>query len=149
MRVDVRRFRRTSVVNLLRTWRSLKGTARHAIKGEVRPGLPKEDMEYLCRRMVECAEGKGGEVSARARSAELGSFYLQLNKKGKERFLKMMGRVFTLEKDRVIAQLETLKNAKDEQHRNRYRIYRPILLRNPRGFRRFITGRIAFSRSII
>jgi len=114
MRVDVRRFRRTSVVNLLRTWRSLKGTARHAIKGEVRPGLPKEDMEYLRRRMVECVEGKGGEVSARARSAELGSIYLQLNKKGKERFLKMMGREFTLEKDRVIAQLETLKNAKDE-----------------------------------
>ena len=117
MRVDVTRFRRTSVVNMLRTWRSLKSTARHAIKGKVHPDLPKEDMEYLRRRMVECVEGRGGEVSARARSAELGSIYLHLNKNGKERFLKIMARDFTLENDRVIAQLEAFKSAKNEHDR--------------------------------
>ena len=114
MHVDVTRLRRTSVVNLLRKWRSIKGTARHAIKGKVHADLPKEDLEYLRRRMVECVDGKGGEVSARARSAELGSIYLQLNNNGRERFLKMMAREFKLESERVIPQLELFKNAKNE-----------------------------------
>ncbi|SPD71732.1 Malonyl-CoA decarboxylase [uncultured Desulfobacterium sp.] len=117
MRIDVTRFRRASIVNLMRTWRGLKGTARHAIKGKVDAELPKEDMEYLHRRMIECVEGKGGEVSARARSAELGHIYMHLNKKGRERFLKMLGRDFNLENERVISHLERFKNARSEQER--------------------------------
>ena len=117
MRNAVTWFRRASIVNLMRTWRGLKSTARHAIKGEVHPDLPKEDMEYLHRRMTECVEGKGGEVSARARSAELGHIYMHLNKKGKDRFLKMLGRDFNLENDRVIAHLKKFKDARNEQER--------------------------------
>jgi len=117
MRNAVTWFRRASIVNLMRTWRGLKSTARHAIKGEVHPDLPKEDMEYLHRRMTECVEGKGGEVSARARSAELGHIYMHLNKKGKDRFLKMLGRDFNLEDDRVIAHLKKFKGARNEQER--------------------------------
>ena len=132
MRMDVTRFRRTSVVNLLRTWRSLKSKARHAIKGEVHPDLLKEDIEYLRRRMIECVEGRGGEVSARARSAELGSIYLQLNKTGKGRFLKMMGHEFRIENAQVIAQLEAFKNAKNEHARLAAEHALRIALNSPR-----------------
>jgi malonyl-CoA decarboxylase len=117
MRLAVTRFRRASIVNMVRTWRGLKSTARHVIKGEVHPDLPQEDMDYLHRKMTECVEGKGGEVSARVRSAELGHQYMNLNKKGKERFLKMLGRDFNLEDDRVIAHLDAFKNAKSERER--------------------------------
>ena len=117
MRMDITRLRRTSVVNMLRTWRSLKGTARHAIKRKVHSDLPKEDMEYLKKRMVKCVEGKGGEVSARTRSAELGIIYLQLNKVGKERFLKTMAREFVLKDEPLIELLEVFKNAKNEHER--------------------------------
>jgi malonyl-CoA decarboxylase len=117
MRMDITRFRRTSVVNMLRAWRSVKGTARHAIKGKVHPDLPKEDMEYLKKRMIECVDGKGGDVSARAHSAELGIIYLQLNISGKERFLKTMAREFALENEPLIELLEVFKNAKNEHER--------------------------------
>lgn len=117
MRVDSTRFRRASIVNVMRTWRGLKSTARHAIRGEVHPDLPKEDMDYLHKRMVECVEGKGGEVSARTRSAELGHIYLNLNQKGKEGFLKKLARDFDLETDRVTAQFEKLESSKDESTR--------------------------------
>jgi malonyl-CoA decarboxylase len=115
MRVDSTRLRRASIVNLTRTWRGLKSTARHAFKGEVHPDLPKEDMDYLQRRMIECAEGKGGEVSARLRSTELGHIYLSLNQKGRERFLKILAREFSLDRERVLEQFEIFRNAKDEE----------------------------------
>jgi len=117
MREAATRFRRTSVVNLVRTWRGLISTARHAIKGNVHPDLPKEDIDYLHRRMVECVEGKGGDVSTRVRSAELGHIYLRLSNKGKERFLKKLARDFKLESDLLVAQLETFKSAKNEKER--------------------------------
>ncbi len=117
MRVGVTRFRRASIVNFVRTWRGLKSTARRAIRGELHPDLPKEDIDYLHRRMLECVEGKGGEVSARARSAELGHVYLLLNEKGKERFLKKLARDFALDHDRMRPLLQAFSDAETEQDR--------------------------------
>ena len=117
MREAVTRFRRSSIINFVRTWRGLKSSARHAIKGKVHPGLPKEDMPYLHKRMVECVEGMGGEVSARVRSAELGNIYLNLNRQGRERFLKKLSRDFSIEDNRIYALLETFKGALNPKQR--------------------------------
>jgi malonyl-CoA decarboxylase len=117
MRVGVTRFRRASIVNFVRTWRGLKSTARRTIKGEVHPDLPKEDIDYLHKRMLECVEGRGGEVSARARSAELGHIYLHLNEKGKERFLKKLARDFALDHDRMLSLLDAFRDAQTSQDR--------------------------------
>ena len=117
MRAGVTRFRRASIVNFVRTWRGLRSTARRAIKGEVHPDLPKEDIDYLHKRMLECVDGKGGEVSARARSAELGHIYTHLNEKGKERFLKKLARDFALDHERMLALLKTFGDAKTQQER--------------------------------
>ena len=117
MREAVTRFRRASIVNFVRTWRGLKSSARRAIKGEVHPDLPKEDMAYLHKRMVECVEGKGGEVSARVRSAELGNIYMNLNRDGRERFLKKLSRDFGIQDDRILPLLETFKEAGNQKQR--------------------------------
>ena len=117
MRDAVTRIRRASIINFVRTWRGLKSSARRAIKGEVHPGLPKEDMPYLHKRMVECVEGKGGEVSARVRSAELGNIYMNLNRDGRERFLKKLSRDFSIEDGGILALLETFKMAGNQKQR--------------------------------
>ena len=117
MHEAVTRFRRVSIINFVRTWRGLKSSARHAIRGEVHPDLPKEDMSYLHKRMVECVEGKGGEVSARFRSAELGNIYLNLNRKGRKRFLKTLSRDFSIDNDKICAFLETFKGARNQKQR--------------------------------
>jgi malonyl-CoA decarboxylase len=126
MPVGVTRFRRASIINFVRTWRGLKSTARRAIKGEVHPDLPKEDMDYLHKRMIECVAGRGGEVSAHARSAELGHIYMHLNGKGKERFLKKLARDFAMDHERLLALLKGFNDAKTQQDR----LESELLLRN-------------------
>ncbi len=117
MREAVTRFRRASIVNFVRTWRGLRSSARRAIKGEVHPDLPKEDIPYLHKRMLECVEGKGGEVSARVRSAELGNIYMHLNRVGKERFLRKLSRDFNMEESNLTDMLEAFKRAENQKQR--------------------------------
>lgn len=90
-------LRRKTVVSVLRTWRELGGVARHAIHGEVRPGLPKEDIDHLRKRMQLCLDSPGGEVTARATTAELGSVYLGLNEMGHGRFLRLLADEFDVD----------------------------------------------------
>ena len=89
-------LRRRTVVSLLRTWREVKGTARHA-RGEVRPSLPKEDIEHLEKQMQLCLESPGGEISARVHTAELGRTYLGLNEAGRARFLRILAADFDVD----------------------------------------------------
>lgn len=94
-------LRRRTVVSLLRTWREVKGSARHVIGGEVRPSLPKEDMELLQKQMQLCLENPGGELTARVHTAELGRTYLGLNEAGRARFLKILASDFDVDHDRL------------------------------------------------
>jgi hypothetical protein len=45
-------------------------------------------------QLRECAEGLGGEVSARGRAARLAETYLRLNDEGRQRFLKLIALEF-------------------------------------------------------
>ena len=49
------------------------------------PDLTKGDSERIRERFRVCLEGRGGEVSARGRAAELGRAYLQLSETGRRR----------------------------------------------------------------
>jgi malonyl-CoA decarboxylase len=94
-------LRRRTVISLLRTWREVKGSARQVIGGEVRPSLPKEDLELLHRQMQLCLESHGGEITARAHTAELGRTYLGLNEAGRTRFLKVLAGDFDVDHDKL------------------------------------------------
>lgn len=97
----VSHLRRRTVVSLLRTWREVKGTARHAMSKEVRPSVPREDVEHLQRQMQLCLDAPGGEITARAHTAELGRTYLMLNDAGRARFLKMLAGDFDMDQPRI------------------------------------------------
>lgn len=66
--------------NLRGTWREIARSARIRFAGgSLRADLPDDDLTRLRERMQACITGRGGEVSARARAADLGRSYLGLS----------------------------------------------------------------------
>ncbi len=61
--------------------------------------------------MLECLEGRGGEVSARARAAELGRLYLSLSAEGRKRFLGLLATEFDIDRAAVAEACEALRTA--------------------------------------
>ncbi len=61
---------------------------------KARAGLTTRGLEQLRVQLRECAEGQGGEVSARARAARLAETYLRLNDEGRQHFLKLIAQEF-------------------------------------------------------
>lgn len=77
------------------------------LKDKVKPGLSDSDLNRFREAINACLEGKGGEVSARARAAELGRAYLVLDGEGRRRFLELLAREYDVDDaavDRVIEQ---------------------------------------------
>ncbi len=73
------------------------------------PSLPEKDAEALKAQMRDCLEARGGEVSARARAANLGRTYLSLNAKGRRRFLQLLATEFDIDRkavDEAVAKLQ-------------------------------------------
>ena len=79
-------------------WRDIAASARDVITSNTpRPELSREDAERLRQRLRDCLDGRGGEVAARARAADLGRIYLALNETGRERFLSMLAAEFDID----------------------------------------------------
>lgn len=79
----------------------------------LKPDLPDADVVILKQQMRDCLEGKGGNVSARARAAKLGEAYLCLNDKGRLRFLKVLAQDFGVDNERVKQIAETITASDD------------------------------------
>jgi len=110
-------LRRKTVVGLLRAWRDVKSTARVKITGEVRPSLPKEDIERILKQMRECLSPKGGEITARARTVELGRTYLSLNDAGRARFFKLLASEFAVDRPMLDDKLRAAMQATSSEKR--------------------------------
>jgi len=81
--------------NLVNKLRSMIGPSAE------RSGLTAKGVEQLRGQLRECAEGQGGEVSARGRAARLAETYLRLNDDGRHRFLKLIALEFGPDPARV------------------------------------------------
>jgi len=100
--------------NLRDRWRDIAVSARIVGPGTaVQPDLPDEDLARLRTQVQDCLAARGGEVSARARAAELGRAYLSLNADGKRRFLTLLATEFDIDQDAVAAEAERLHKATD------------------------------------
>src|SRR5260370_34132820 len=82
-------FDRT-LANLRSAWREIAGSARGVLSGAPRPDLPPDDTARLRLQMLSCLDGRGGEVTARARAADPGRPSLSLNEAGRLRFLRRL-----------------------------------------------------------
>lgn len=103
-----------TLINLRLAWRDFMSSG-HEIKPlSLEPDLPETDITILRKLMRECLEGKGGEVSSRARAAVLGQAYLGLNDQGRIRYLEVLANDFTVAKEtlsEVKQKIDELENS--------------------------------------
>ncbi len=126
--IGLANLRRRTVMNVLRAWREVEEIARHAISHDIRPSVPKEDIELLREQMKLCLDNRGGEVTARARTADLGRTYLKLNEAGRAKFLRLLAGDFAPD-DEILNKLskEYIK-VKDGDNKEKLRL--EIAMRN-------------------
>src|SRR5215216_147860 len=102
-----------TMANLRSAWREIALSTRGALSGAPRPDLPDDDISWLRQRMLNCLDGRGGEVTARARAAELGRSYLALNAAGRERFLRLLAEEFDVDHQAVDRQCAAVLEVTD------------------------------------
>ncbi|HEY1797120.1 MAG TPA: malonyl-CoA decarboxylase family protein [Stellaceae bacterium] len=103
--------------NLRRAWREIAGSARGVLRALPRPDLPEDDAAHLRQQMLSCLDGQASEVTARARAAELGRTYLNLNPAGRLRFLRLLADEFDTDHDAVAAAAGVLGAAQTPEDR--------------------------------
>ncbi|MDE2441858.1 MAG: malonyl-CoA decarboxylase [Betaproteobacteria bacterium] len=79
--------------------------------GAERIALTTRGVEQLRSQLRECAEGQGGEVSARSRAARLAETYLHLNDEGRQRFLRLIALEFGPDPIKVASAHENYQKA--------------------------------------
>jgi malonyl-CoA decarboxylase len=120
--------------NLREAWREVADWRGGLLSTASSPNLSEKDAEALKAKMRDCLEARGGEVSARARAANLGRIYLGLNAKGRRRFLKILATEFDINRKAVDKAAAKLQQAGDnaEERAKAERALRQAL-QPPRG----------------
>ena len=93
--------------NILNAWKGVS-TQFSGKRLELSPYLHADEIEPVKVKISACLEGKGGEVSARARAAELGGAYLGMNDEGRYKFLKLLTTDFDIDHDEIRLTAEAL-----------------------------------------
>ena len=98
--------------NVASAWRDIAGRI-----GIGSAGDPARDMDALEALMRDCVEARGGEVSARQRTAELGRVYLEMSSGGRRDFLVLMAHKFAVDPTAVAEAMTALDRAQgDGEH---------------------------------
>ncbi len=92
---------------MLSAWKGVSGQF-SGKRLDLSPYLHANEITPLNVKIAECLEGKGGEVSARARAAELGKAYLGMNDEGRSKFLKLLISDHSIDHDKVRTTAEAL-----------------------------------------
>lgn len=89
------------IASLFDLWRGLPTPFRLPYRSVPDSDLPEEEAGAIRQQMQECLEARGGDVSARARTANLARTYLGLNLAGRKRFLEILARDFAVDRGRL------------------------------------------------
>src|SRR4051794_16706634 len=106
-----------TMANLRSAWREIALSARGALSSAPRPDLPEDDISELRQRMLDCLDGRGGEVTARAGAAELGRSFLALNETGRERFMRLLAEEFDTDHEAIAERCAAVLRAADPAQR--------------------------------
>ena len=102
------------------------------LKNSVDPSLPNSDLQKLRQRINGCLEGRGGEVSARTRAAELGEAYLVLNSNGRKRFLELLAGEYDVDNKALEEKIEQRLKCTDKDECRKLNFQLRNLLVSPR-----------------
>jgi len=100
---------------LRKAWDGIIGMARKALAK--REGLdPRyENRDHLQSLIHDCIYAKGGDVSARARTVELGTIYLRLSKEGRETFHDILAHDFDIDRQVLTEKIKNLEEAQNQK----------------------------------
>lgn len=110
---DKPRFLDRTWGQLRHVWHKVTGNGHVQSLVHFRADLPIEDLPRLRAQIQLCLEMRGGEVSARAETAILGSSYLELNDEGRSRFLKLLATDFDVDTAKVEHAIECWHQSED------------------------------------
>ncbi len=115
-------FSSGTIDEILKVWEKIKSITWRAVSGKIDPDLSGADEERIKKKISECVFAKGGEISSRTRSVELGKIYLNLSEKGREKFMKILAREFDIDDQKVNEIIQKLKSPEDEDTRTKAEI---------------------------
>jgi malonyl-CoA decarboxylase len=118
--------------SLRRMWREVSGRLPGAIAPTLAPDLGGASAAQLRERMRECLAARGGEVSARARAADLGEAYLRLTDAGRKLFLSILAHDFDLPHEALAAAAQDYAGASDPEARRKLEARLREILTAPR-----------------
>jgi len=103
--------------NLRSAWRDISDAA--GLTQASGPDLTPARIAKLRQQIQECVNGLGGEVSARARAADVGQVYLGLKPEGREAFLDILATDFGIDDDAVGRAIAAYRESGDADARNK------------------------------
>lgn len=95
----------------------LTGRGPGRLKTGLHPSLPDSDLDRVRHHIDDCLAGRGGEVSARARAAELGDAYLSLDSTGRKRFLELLACEYDVDAPSIDSVIAARRDAPDDAGR--------------------------------
>jgi malonyl-CoA decarboxylase len=96
-------------------WDGIIGMARKSLARRKEMGPRREDRDHLYGLIHECIYAKGGDVSARARTVELGTLYLHLSKEGRETFHDILSHDFDIDRQVLKEKIRKLEEAQSQK----------------------------------
>jgi len=109
------------------------------LKNSVGPDLPDGDLQKLRTRINACLEGRGGEVSARTRAAELGETYLVLNAQGRRRFLELLAQEYDVDDEAIETAISARRkdSSQEEKQQSNHALRHLLVPRRSQLLRQF------------
>jgi malonyl-CoA decarboxylase len=102
---------------ILKAWEKVKLLTRRVVTGKISPDLSGWDEDHIKKKISKCIYAKRGQIYARSRAVELGKIYLNLSKKGREKFMFILAREFDVDKQEINGLIHKYQISGDEDMR--------------------------------
>ena len=107
-------FNRLTRGEFKRAWDGIIGLARRVMPRKEGLNHRQENRDYLHTLVHDCIYARGGDVSARARTVELGTLYLHLSNEGRETFHDILAHDFDIDRQELARKIRELESAQNQ-----------------------------------
>ena len=108
-------FNRGTKGELRKAWDGIIGMARKVLVRKEGWDPRQESRDHLHTLIYDCIYARGGDVSARARTVELGTLYLHLSDEGRETFHDILAHDFDIDRQELGEKISDLEEAQSQK----------------------------------